>query len=169
MALLDELIRKGASDEELLTVLVRLKECCKRISLVGEWQGQMLITPGVVSQLVKTGFFEKTFTTEEASDTVNQFVSKVFATVPSLTPAQRASINKLTEDHFGSVGPIKAEREELNKELTKFFLDSNSVQSKKENDMPKLLQIMSTLEYLRKNLSEEVCKKLLSFFKTHFF
>jgi len=54
--------------------------------------------------------------------------------------------------------PIKAEREQLNKELTQFFANNShtTVEPDSNSNIPQILQAMSTLEMLRKNLSEEV-------------
>lgn len=77
-----------------------------------------------------------------------------------LTEEQKAKIWHIAELYRTESAKIIAERENLLQDLSKYF-DQNGVaydisKAKHITDMTKMLQAMSTLEYLRKNFSEEI-------------
>jgi len=157
LAKLDELVRNNAPEEQLIPCLSIVKANCRKISSLGLCHLNMWLSPSVVHQLVKNGFFDsKAPPTLNTCSTVSDYAKRIIALVPSLTEEQNQEIMTIVESHQGEFDSIKTEREELNQEIAQFFTSSPPEGFKKEStDLPRLISIMSTLEYLRKNLTEE--------------
>lgn len=154
-------LQNGASDDEIRNFIRELRDICRQISGLAECHARMLISPTFVQQLVKAGFFQNS-TTITATDhqPINEFAQQVIDATADLTEEQKTKIWQIAELYRTESGRILAERENLLQDLSKYF-DHNGVaydlsKARHITDMTKMLSAMSTLEYLRKNFSEEI-------------
>jgi len=156
---LTELLEKNASEEEFLPWLSKLKDICKKVGTLGECHFHLLMSPSIMGQLAKNGFFKTETGAGEIDGSMRNFINNLFSAVSTLTEEQKVKLEKIIEDHEAQLGDLRSEREELNQEISSYFSGVNQLaEAKKNHDLPKLLQIMSSLEYVRKNISEETCK-----------
>jgi len=156
---LSELIETNATDDEIVPWLAKLKDICKKIGTLGECHFHLLISPSIMGQLAKSGFFQTQSGASEIEGSMRNFVNNLFSAVTSLTEDQKQRLEKIIEEHEILLSDLRSEREELNEEISSYFSGVNQLaEAKKNHDLPKLLQIMSSLEYVRKNMSEETCK-----------
>lgn len=159
---LEALVQRGATDEEILPYVNTLSGYCKQISSIGECHANLLLNPSVVCHLAKSGFFENANVPSVCASnegTITCFGNKVLKFVKTLTEEQKDKIKKIVTSAEKELEPIKIEREHLNQEITAYFSQQNpTIVAKKEGDMSMLIQAMSTLEYLRKNVTAEMNK-----------
>jgi len=155
---LQTLLDSGASDLEFVPYLDQLKTLCKKVSILGECHFNLLISPSAMSLLAQRGFFDIA-QPAETDGTMRNFINNLFSAVSSLTEEQKDKLTHVIELHEHQLAELKAEREELNQEISTYFSGVNQLlEAKRKHDLPKLLQIMSTLEYVRKNLGEETAR-----------
>lgn len=132
-----------------------MDQCCKRISILGEQQSQMLINPTLVSQLVKAGFFEgkdEAVMSLERQASIDVFYQKMLDNIHDLTSEQKEKMLIVVEKYHQGMKILIAEKEQLNKEIIEHFKQATET----KQDMANLIQTVSTLELLRKNVTEEV-------------
>jgi len=155
--------KNNSPDSDLLPLLAKLHEYCKQISSIGECHAHLLLSPTVVSHLAKNGFFESP-EAEVAmeSDTwgLANLRKRLFEFVPSITDDQKIQLQATVTQHYQELDELRLERLQLNADISSFFSENPNFQAKAESptDMPKMIQTMSTLEYLRQNLSDEIAK-----------
>jgi len=113
---LDQLMKGNPSDEEIRPYILRLRDCCQKISVVGECHANLLISPTVVQQLVKNGFFETPFFVGDDNiepHGIKAFADKVILYVQSLTEDQKQRIKSHVDEFNQRMETVKAEREQL--------------------------------------------------------
>jgi len=155
---LEKLMKFNASDEELKITIDKLEECCRQISIIGECHWGMLISPTFVHRLVKSGFFENTqhtVTSQTDSSSLAQFANNLILSIPNMTVEQKNKINTIASDYYENLQELEQERLAINEEITVFFAQPGE---QKKEDLQKVLQMVSTLELLRSNLSKEAAK-----------
>jgi len=157
---LDELIRNNAPEEMLVVVLHKIRENCKKISSLGRCHVNLLLNPTIVYQLAKNGFFDgqsSAVAIENSRGTLTGFAKKIFSIVTTLSMEQKQRMNSFVEQYSQEYNSLLEERKQLNQEVSTFF-SVNPAAFKKENDLPRVVTIMSSIELLRKNFGQEVSK-----------
>lgn len=163
-------MKNRASEEAISPILQKLVYCCSEVSTLGESFSQLLMNPVVINLLVKNGFFETPHALVgcgKEDGGINSFVKSVFESIDSLTEEQKTKIKELKIQYQEQIKELKEERIQLNKDIIEFFSNEEDIilfteyqkkrdQNDKEIILPKVIQCLSTIEYLRKNFSEEV-------------
>jgi hypothetical protein len=101
-----------------------MDQCCKRISILGERQSQNLISPTLVSQLVKAGFFEgndEAVMSLERKASIPAFYQRVLDNIHNLTPEQKERMFLVVEKYEKDMILLVDEKEHLNKEIIDRF------------------------------------------------
>ncbi|PRP82967.1 hypothetical protein PROFUN_09918 [Planoprotostelium fungivorum] len=158
LARLDPLYRSGAPDHVLLPIIEECEGLCNQVIGAAECHLQMLISPSVANHLLKSGdFFKQDTRVDLDGDSITVFAAKVKQHMHGdLNKQQEARIDELVIQCIERMKNVKLERENLNMDIALYFKDlSDAYKSDNKNDVPKLLQAMSTLELLRRNMLDE--------------
>eukprot|EP01114_Cavostelium_apophysatum_P015970 TRINITY_DN4465_c0_g1_i1.p1 TRINITY_DN4465_c0_g1~~TRINITY_DN4465_c0_g1_i1.p1 ORF type:complete len:383 (+),score=70.02 TRINITY_DN4465_c0_g1_i1:95-1243(+) len=149
-------VQENAPDEKLLETMNRLDECCRQVIEIGECHWGMLISPNFVHHLVQNGFFEEKAkrTQDFISDSkgINYYLKRLKATVKDLTPEQIILLDQIVDEYTSSLQAIQTERATIDSQIRELFGDT---MQKGKRDMRKIIEMVSELELLRKNLKEE--------------
>jgi hypothetical protein len=158
---LEKLMASNASDEEIAVVVQKLNELCRKISDLGNCHFNLMMRPSIINQLTKSGFFgqeEAAGIQTQAETYIQNVVKKLVTTLHTITPDQRSQIDTTMKNFLEKIEVIQAEREQLYQDLVTQF-DGNQTTAeamRKQHDISKFLQMMATVEYLRKSVNEEV-------------
>jgi len=156
---LSELLKKESDEIEIVRCLSKLKDIFKKIQSMGQFHLHFMISPSIINQLAQNGFFEYNETQSEIQKegSMKRYVENLFKYVSKLTNEQKEKILEICENHEQEILELHDERNELNKEISSYFSRENNqlLEATKKKDVEKLALILSTLEYLRKNIAEE--------------
>jgi len=150
---LQDQVNSAATDDVLCGTISDIKQCCRSCMELGQCNLQSIINPNVVQQLVQSGFFESTVKSElcNQQSKIEDLVTKLKTEVRSLSTDQLNKIDNIVIYHTEKLEVILTERNSLAEEISKTF---QLIQSQ-GSDSKDYLEIVGSLEHLRKSLSDE--------------
>jgi len=151
---LEKQVGDQANDEQLCSTICEIKGVTTKCSEFSRCNLRSLISPSAVEKLVAAGFFENTVQQTTQKGTIEDVVAKLKNEIKSLTPDQKAKMDRVIENHNQAMLDIRKERDDLTKQIGGTFAE---LRAKTMNDRQTqdYVEVLGSLEHLRGSLYSE--------------